>query len=215
MSTPRAPLTSVERKLWHFLIDHLASEGYQPSLREIARRFAIPSTRTVSTLLTALEHKGYVRRAPGRSRSLVIDGVSGATGTQPVPFVHWAPDGSLVTDSHFAFDRAFLAAEDSFVVRANAEDAPRLAVREGDLLLVAPSARVADDAAVVVRVGVHLVVRTMERRGTSIRLIAPGEGAQDIVLGDGDDFEVLGPLGAVVRVTAPLGDMAAGDGFEE
>jgi hypothetical protein len=39
-----------------------------------------------------------------------------------------------------------------------------------------------------------------------VRLIAPSADATDLVLGDGDDFRVLGPLGAVLRLTAPRGD---------
>src|SRR5690606_549983 len=73
-AVPRAPLTAVERKLWHYLIDFLAAHTFQPSVREIARHFRIPSTKTVVDLIGSLEAKGYVRRTAGRSRGLVIEG---------------------------------------------------------------------------------------------------------------------------------------------
>lgn len=206
MELPRAPLTPVERKLWQYLIDYLATHSYQPSVREIARHFRIPSTRTVADLLAALERKGYIRRSPGRSRGVVLEGFTGGVGTQPVPVIRWLPDGQRVTDEHLTLDRGLLASDDCFLVRTNAEDAPRHAVREGDLVLVVPDARVPELVPVVARVGAQIVVRDLERRGTSVRLVAPAADAQDLILGDGDDFQILGPLGLVLRMTAARDD---------
>lgn len=208
MDAPRAPLTPVERKLWHFLIDHLATHTFQPSIRDIARQFRIPSTRTVTDLLTSLQTKGYVRRTAGRSRGVVIEGLSGGAGTQPVPVLRYTADRSSEVDDHVTLDRALVPNEDCFLVRANAEDAPRHAVREGDLLLVIPTARVAEENPVVVRVGPHILLRTLVRRGAYLLLLAPAPGMQDLELGDGDDFKILGPLGMVLRVTAPRSDDA-------
>lgn len=212
MDAPRAPLTPVERKVWHFLIDHLATHTFQPSVREIARQFRIPSTRTVSDLLAALETKGYLRRVPGRSRGVVIEGLTGGRGTQPVPVVRFTADRSTVVDQYITLDRSLIVSEDCFFVRANAEDAPRHAVREGDLLLVIPTARVAEENPVVLRVGPHILVRTLVRRGAYLLLLAPAPGMQDLELGDGDDFKILGPLGLVLRLTAPRPDDAETDG---
>ena len=161
--------------------------------------------------MAALAAKGYIRRTAGRSRGVVIEGFAGGVGTMPVPVVRWTSDGRSLTEEHLTLDRALLAVDDAFLVRTNAEDAPMLAVRDGDLVLVIPGARVPDDTPVVARVGHHILVRSIERRGTTIRLIAPSDDAKDLVLGDGDDFRVLGPLGAVLRLTAPRPDDAEQD----
>lgn len=203
MTLPRTALTPVEKKLWHFLIDHVATHTYQPSVREIAEHFRIPSTRTVTTLLESLAQKGYVRRVAGRSRGVVLEGFTGGVGTQPVPLVQYGGDGRPVTEQHFTLDRQLLPSEDAFLIRTNAEDAPRHALREGDLVLVAPTARVGDDAPVVVRHGTRILVRMLVRRGTTLLLLAPAPGVPDLELRDGEDFQVLGPLGLVLRITAP------------
>ena len=201
MDAPRAPLTPVERKLWHFLLDHVATHTYQPSVREIARHFRIPSTRTVTTLLDALATKGYVRRVPGRSRGVVLEGFTGGLGTQPVPVLQFGGDGRPVTEQHLTLDRGLVPSDDAFFVRTNAEDAPRLAIREGDFVLVAPTARVGDENPVVVRHGSRILVRMLVRRGTTLLLLAPAPGVPDLELRDGEDFSVLGPLGLVLRLT--------------
>ena len=202
MDAPRAPLTTVEQKLWHFLIDFLAEHTFQPSVREIARHFRIPSTKTVADLVASLEAKGYVRRTPGRSRGLVIEGFAGGSGTQPVPVVRPGPDRALIIEEHLTLDRSLLPGDDAYLIRALIEDAPAHAVREGDLLLVHPSARANDEAPVVARVGGAVLVRTLERRGATIILRAPSADADDVEVGPADDFEILGPLCGVFRVSA-------------
>lgn len=208
MDTPRAPLTAIERKLWHFLIDFLAEHTFQPSVRETARHFRIPSTKTVADLFASLEAKGYIRRTPGRSRGVVIEGFAGGTGTQPVPVVRPGPDRekTLIVEEHLTLDRTLLPGDDVFLVRASVEDAPAHAIREGDLLLVHPSARAHEDAPVVARIGGAIVARLMERRGATLVLRAPRAGADDIEIGPADDFRVLGPLCGVFRVTAARPD---------
>lgn len=202
MDAPRAPLTAVEQKLWQFLLDHLATHSFQPSVREIARHFRIPSTRTVSDLIESLERKGYLRRTPGRSRGVVLAGFVGAGGTQPVPVVHFTLTGAAETERHLTLDRALVPSADAYLVRANAEEAPRHAVREGDLLLVLPEARVPEENPVVARIGTRVLVRTLVRRGATLLLLAPAPGMRDIELRDEDDFRILGPLALVLRSTA-------------
>ena len=58
------PLTPLERRVYHYLIDFLAENTYQPSIREIAKKFRIKSTKTVSDLLASLSQKGLHRARP-------------------------------------------------------------------------------------------------------------------------------------------------------
>lgn len=199
---PRAALTPVERRVWHYLIDHVATHTFQPSVREIARHFRIPSTRTVTQLLASLEAKGYVRRESGRSRGVVLEGFTGGLGTQPVPLVQYGGDGQPIVEQHYTLDRQLVASDDAFLVRTNVEDAPRHAIREGDLVLVAPTARAGDETPVAVRLGTRIFVRLLVRRGSTLLLLAPAPGVPDLELRDGEDFRVLGPVGLVLRITA-------------
>ena len=64
------PLTQLERRVYHWMIDFLAENTYQPSVRDIAARFRIKSTKTVSDLLHSLANKGYIERDESRSRGV-------------------------------------------------------------------------------------------------------------------------------------------------
>src|SRR3954465_2657218 len=80
------PLTQLERRVYHYMIDFLAENTYQPSIREIAKKFRIKSTKTVSDLLHSLATKGYIERDESRSRGVRLLGFAAAGATQPVPF---------------------------------------------------------------------------------------------------------------------------------
>src|SRR5881397_2346323 len=66
------PLTQLERRVYHYMIDFLAENTYQPSIREIAKKFRIKSTKTVSDLLASLSQKGFIERDQSRSRGVRI-----------------------------------------------------------------------------------------------------------------------------------------------
>src|SRR5450759_2857436 len=71
-------LSALERRVFYYLIDFLADNTFQPSIREIARKFRIKSTKTVSDLLRSLEKKGYIERDASRSRGVRLLGYAGS-----------------------------------------------------------------------------------------------------------------------------------------
>src|SRR5919199_6052416 len=84
--TMSEPLTNIEQKVYHYLLDFLTENTYQPSVREIGRKFRIKSTKTVSEILQSLANKGYIERDPSRSRGVRLLGFQAAGHTQPVPY---------------------------------------------------------------------------------------------------------------------------------
>jgi repressor LexA len=195
----RAPLSPVERDVYHFLLDFLSEHTFQPSVREIAKQLKIPSTKSVADLIGSLEKKGYVEREAGRSRGVTIVGFAGGAGTVPVPVMRVSGEPpELCVGDHLTLDRRLVAEDDAFLIRASHEDAPAHGVRIGDFVLVQPSARAQDGDTVVVRTAAAVVVRAITRKGATLHLAAPGLGL-DLELGPGDDYVVLGVLGGVIR----------------
>jgi repressor LexA len=196
----RVPLSPAEQQVYHFLLDFLSEHTFQPSVREIAKQLKIPSTKSVADLIGALEKKGYVEREAGRSRGVRLVGFAGGAGTIPVPVLRVEDEqAALVTDDHVTLDRRLVPADDAFLIRVEHEAAPAHGVRIGDLALVLPSARAREGEVVVVRVANIVAVRAMTRRGASLFLAAPGHG-NDLDLGPGDPYVVLGVLAGVFRL---------------
>src|SRR5829696_10030296 len=70
------PLSKMERRILDYLVEYLRRNTYQPSIREIARRFGIKSTKTVSEYLQSLADKGWIERDPSRSRGVRVIGLA-------------------------------------------------------------------------------------------------------------------------------------------
>lgn len=198
------PLTQLERRVYHYMIDFLAENTYQPSIREIARKFRIKSTKTVSDLLHALENKGFIERDESRSRGVRLLGFAAAGATQPVPFygrIH-AGEPALLPEHRRGFvtlDRRFLPSEDVFMLKVKGESMIGRGIFDGDYVMVTASARAKDGDIVAARLGDDASVKTLTHRGSTIVLEPANEGERAIEVGPRDDFAILGVVCGVFR----------------
>ncbi len=202
------PLTPIERRVYHYLLDYLARHTYQPSVREIARRFRIRSTKSVAEIIESLAHKGFVERPNGRSRGVKLIGYSSIGRTQPVPvYSQVNPTEPYLTAEHrarfLAMDRAFCPSDEVFFLAAPDESMQTRGIWAGDLVLLDPAARSRDGDIVAARVGGAVLVRLIAHRGAMVSLSAPGtvtDGvAVEVTFGSRDDFAVLGVVVGLVR----------------
>src|SRR5687767_14629488 len=134
------PLSKMERRILDFLIDYLRRNTYQPSIREIGKRFGIKSTKTVSEYLQALADKGWVERDPSRSRGVRLIGIEMNPATVTVPRLgnHMIPDDAPVA---LELDRQLAGANGTFCVAMHGDGLAADGIHDGDLLLVEPIER--------------------------------------------------------------------------
>lgn len=198
------PLTTVERKVYHYLIDFLAENTYQPSVRDICARLRIKSTKTVSELLKALEQKGYVERNPSRSRGVRLLGYERAPGTQPIPYYGRIAAGepALLTENREGFitvDRRFVPSETAFFLRASGASMTGRGIFDGDYVMIDPTATADDGEIVAARMGDVATVKTFTHRGAGVVLEPASPAEEEIAVQPGDDFSVLGVVCGVFR----------------
>ena len=150
------PLTQLEEQVYHYMIDFLAENPYQPSVREIARQFRIKSTKTVSDLLHALENKGYIERDESRSRGVRLIGFAGGAATQPIAFYDGADDGQPIArdtnrKAFITIDRRFLPGPDVYCVKAGGGGLAARGILDGDFVMISPSTAPKDGDIVATR----------------------------------------------------------------
>ena len=197
-------LTPLERRVYQYMIDFLAENTYQPSIREIAKQFRIKSTKTVSDLLHSLTSKGYIERDQSRSRGVRILGYAAAGQTQPLPFYGRinAGEPSLLPEhreGYITIDRRFVPSDDTFFMRVSGDSMVGRGILDGDYVMVSPSARAKDGDVVVARVGGQATVKTLTHRGMTLVLEPANEAERPVEVGPKDDFAVLGVVTGIFR----------------
>lgn len=197
-------LTVIERKVYHYLLDFLTENTYQPSVREIGRKFRIKSTKTVSEILQSLANKGYIERDPSRSRGVRLLGYEGARRTTPVPFYGRiaAGEAPLMADNRVGFitmDRRFVPNELAFFLKVMGDSMCKRGMFDGDYVMVDPEATPQDGDVIAARVGDEGTVKTLQHRGDTIVLVPANPADATIEVKPGDDFSVLGKVCGVFR----------------
>lgn len=200
------PLTDIERKILDFMVQYLRANTYQPSIREIGRRFGIKSTKTVSEHLQALADKGFLERDPSRSRGVKILGVDLSAQTVAVPCFSTLPSDSkpLKSESaefHLSIDQRLAGSAGVFFVRAGAGDLAVVGVQEGDFVLVEPSdfASLEDGAIVVARTGTGSWFHRFSRSASGLELESLRPGGERTVVADPSSVHMLGRVTAFYR----------------
>ena len=208
------PLTPIERKVYHYLLDFLAENTYQPSIREIGKRFRIKSTKTVSDLLQSLAAKGFIERDPSRSRGVRLIGYPGPVATQPVPFygkIH-AGEPSLLPEhreGYITMDRRFVPDDQAFFMKIKGDSMVGRGINDGDFVMVTPSATAKDGDVIAARLGEEATVKTLTHDDEKVVLKPANPSEREIVVSEKDDFGVLGVVCGIFR---PFYDQKA---FEE
>jgi repressor LexA len=198
------PLTQLERRVYHYMIDFLAENTYQPSIREIAKKFRIKSTKTVSDLLHALANKGYIERDESRSRGVRLLGYAAAGATQPVPYygkIH-AGEPALLPEhrqGYVTLDRRFLPTEDVFLMKVKGDSMTGRCITDGDYVMVSRTQKAKDGDIVAARLGEEATVKTLSHRGLTVVLEPANPKERAIEVGAQDDFALLGVVCGVFR----------------
>jgi repressor LexA len=198
------PLTPIERRVYHYLLDYLSEHTYQPSIREIGKRFRIKSTKTVSDILRGLAEKGVIERDASRSRGVRLVGFSTVGRTRPVPCygrIH-AGEPMLLPEHRerwITMDRAFLPGDDAFFLRVQGDSMVGRGIHDRDYVLIDPSSRAHDVDIIAARLGPDATVKTLLHRGATIVLEPASPDHREIVVGPADDFAVIGVVAAVFR----------------
>ncbi len=175
-------MTERQRSVLAFVEEFCASQGYPPTVREVAAHFRI-QPRAAADHLAALKRKGFLHREPGRSRGLALfPRVPGAV--VEVPVLGRIPAGQplLATENvedTLPLPRSWVRGEEVFLLKVTGESMAPL-ILPGDLVMVRVQPRVARGEIAVVLV---------EEEATLKRVFEEAGGL--VLKGDNPDFTPL------------------------
>lgn len=201
------PLSKMERRILDYLIDYLRRHTYQPSIREIGRRFAIKSTKTVSEHLQSLADKGYIEREASRSRGVRIVGLElQKADTLTIPYYGRIAAGQPAlppdfVEAEFALDPKLVSSGDSFLLEVRGRSMEGMGILDGDMVVVEPVAdgRVAIGEVVAARLDGEATIKRYFRRGDDVVLEPANPDYAPILVKEHADFAILGRVIGLFR----------------
>lgn len=142
-------LSGKQVKIISFIKSFIQSNGYPPSVREIASSLDIPSTSTVHYNINILEEKGYLRKDPSKNRALeIIEDLEEAEysefqkkKTVDIPVLGKVAAGMPIFASEYIEDtfpvKADLARHGNlFMLKVTGESMIEAGILDGDTILV-------------------------------------------------------------------------------
>lgn len=201
------PLSKMERRILDYIVEYLKRNTYQPSIREIGKRFGIKSTKTVSEYLQSLADKGYVEREASRSRGVKILGLQlHRPDTVSVPFYGRIAAGqpALLRDhvsEEFEVDPKLAASASSFLMQVAGDSMEGMGILDGDMVLVEPcdASDVENGEIVAARLGGEGTVKRFFQRDEQVVLEPANHEYAPKLVNEYEDFAVLGRVVGLFR----------------
>src|SRR5215218_4174339 len=200
------PLTKIERRILNYLVEYLKENTYQPSIREIGKKFSIKSTKTVSEHLQSLADKGHIERDASRSRGVRIVGMNlyPAVVSAPLYGKIAAGEPALMREhvrEVFELDRKLAPSADSFLLEVKGDSMTGAGIESGDLVVVEPIDQddVRNGDIVAARIDGEGTVKRYFARDDKVVLEPANADFDAIVVSQYADFHVLGRVSGLFR----------------
>ena len=212
-----AGLTRRQEEILQFIRDF---GRYAPSMREIGEAVGLTSTSAVSYQLSALQDKGYLRRVPGRPRTVevVLPGqpaarlevedladaldLSSQDATYvPVDVIGQIAAGNLhsaeqVNDDTLTLPKQLVGEGTLFMLKVTGDSMIGAAIADGDLVVVREQPDAKNGDIIAARIGEEATVKTFQRADGHVWLM-PHNPAYPPILGD--DATIMGRVVTVIR----------------
>ena len=199
-------LSKIERRILNYLVDYLKENTYQPSIREIGKRFGIKSTKTVSEHLQSLADKGYIERDASRSRGVKILGMNLAPGVLNVPCYGRIAAGvpALLREDvaeEFELDRKLVSSSDAFMLEVKGDSMTGLGILPGDYVIVEPAEEsdIHNGEVIAARVDGDATVKRYFANAGKVVLEPANPNYAPILVHEHNDFTVLGRVTGIYR----------------
>jgi repressor LexA len=199
-------LTPRQAEVLEFIAGYIDSNGYPPTLRDIAEHLRIRGTLGVMKHLEALEKKGYLRKTSGTSRGITLTGHPSSAVALPVVGVVKAglPQHAIEDiEGYFSIDRSQLKSGATFFLRVKGDSMINDAILEGDLALVRPQSTAENRDIVVAMIDGEATVKRFYRRKNHICLRPANPNYDDIIVSADSGAEIV-IIGKVVGIYRPL-----------
>jgi repressor LexA len=205
----RAPmeLTDRQQAILESIRGALSSQGYPPTVREIAQDVGLSSPASVQSQLSILEAKGLIRRGTARRRALELvrspeDALPPARSFSRLPLVGRVAAGTpLLADENIEemIDVPGLLShgeDDGFVLRVRGSSMVNAGILDGDIVVVRRQDTASNGEIVVALIGDDATLKRFFLEEGHVRLQPENDGMEPIIT---VDPRIVGKVVGVMR----------------
>ena len=204
-------MTPVQKRIYEFIAETVARQGYPPSVREICVAMGVSSPSTVHFHLKRMAEAGYINKDAGKGRAITLVGDSTTKQPVSVPKEDSAPAGRVPIVGNVAAGTPILAQEciedylafdtngrdgEYFALRVRGESMLNAGILPGDLVVVHQQREAHNGEIVVALIEDEATVKRLNRKDGQVWLMPENPDYSPI---DGRNASILGKVAAVVR----------------
>lgn len=198
-------LSPRQRQILQYIVQHIDTRGYPPTVREIGEGVSLSSSSTVHGHLRRLEEMGLIRRDPVLTRAVQV--VAG--NTEPfkprhvtnLPIVGRVAAGRPILaveeiEDTFPVPREFLSGGEGFMLRVKGESMIEDGIMDGDFVIVRRQSTAEPGETVVAMVEDEATVKRFYKDNGRIKLVPANSTMEPMIF---DSVEIVGKVVGLVR----------------
>lgn len=198
-------ITSRQRQILHFILQHIETRGYPPTVREIGEAVNLSSSSTVHAHLRSLEDAGLIKRDAVLTRAIkLLPGTSTKAKTPRtiiIPVIGQVAAGkpSLAEEDFeetFPLPQDFLSGSDGFMLIVRGESMIEDGIKDGDLVVVRKQETAENGDVVVALMDNEATVKRFYREDGRIRLHPANSTMKPIIV---NNVKIIGRVVGLVR----------------
>jgi repressor LexA len=195
------PLTPKQKRVLDFIREHIETEGYAPSQREIADAFGFSSLGTVQNYLVRLEREGRLTRSWNARRGVRV--AQSAPSRFELPLAGTVAAGKPIeaveVPDTIEVPPSMTGSGDNFVLRVKGDSMTEDGILDGDYVVVRKRETADSGQTVVALIDNEATVKRLVRSGNRIELHAANPAVETIVVKDPEAFRIEGVVVGVIR----------------
>ena len=204
----RKELTEKQSAMLAAIKDHIADQGFPPTVRYLQDLFDFASVNAVYQTMQALEKKNYIRRVEkGRARGLEVVGWRPGHEENGVslPLIGRIAAGPAIAayedvEEHILIDPEVVGDAGDFALQVQGDSMIEAGIHDGDIIIVQQTEQCRNGEIVVALLGDDATVKRFFKEKTHYRL-QPENSTMEPILVAADDpgFRLIGRVKALIR----------------
>ena len=168
-------LTKRQSQVLKFITEFINTNGFSPSIRDIASKFRI-YVRAAYDHLLALEKKGYITRDKGRTRSILLTAGPKISELSHFPVLGRVSAGNPLEaveniEDYLIVSKNLFKGDEIFALKVRGDSMINAGIYEDDFVVVKVKHEVKDGDIIVALVGDETTIKRIYFETDSVRLV--------------------------------------------